>query len=164
MAANAAAAASALRMIYLANIAYAKNHPHEGYPRRLSDVSEGPGNTEHFWAIDPALASGEKQGYRFTYSSQGATGDGKLDVLSSLCRPSCARQDWASPFVRGSNWRESHVGLEAGRCCKRSHDTHNPIVAPENIKNPFTSFCHYRMFLCELMPPRRSGFPCYLAH
>jgi hypothetical protein len=87
MAANAAGAASALRFIYLANAAYAKNHPDEGYARRLSDLSEGLGNTEHFWPIDPALASGEKQGYRFSYRSHSTRGDGKLDAYQAFADP-----------------------------------------------------------------------------
>jgi hypothetical protein len=87
MAANAAGAASSLRFIVLANDAYAKNHPDEGYARRLSDLSEGLGNTEHSWAIDSALASGEKQGYRFSYRSQSTRRDGKFNVYQAFADP-----------------------------------------------------------------------------
>ena len=104
MAANASAAASSLRMIYLANIAYEKNHPHEGYARRLSGLSGGPESTEHSWAIDPALASGEKHGYRFTYNSQSTKGDGKID----------AYQAFADPLVPGKTGRHHLFVNETG--------------------------------------------------
>jgi hypothetical protein len=86
-AANDSVAASSLRILYLANVDYAKNHPLQGYAARLSDLSEVPANPEHSWAIDPALAGGEKHGYRFAYTSQGTQGDGKRDVFQASADP-----------------------------------------------------------------------------
>lgn len=90
--ANDAAAASSLRTLYLADVAYAKNHPLEGYARKLSDLSESPGNPEHFWVIDPVLAGGEKSGYKFTYSPQSTKGDSKLDAFQAFADPIVPRK------------------------------------------------------------------------
>jgi len=63
-AANESSAVGSLRSLYLANLAYAKDHPAEGYPQHLNDVAPQlvPGD---------GLAVGEKSGYRFSYSVSG---------------------------------------------------------------------------------------------
>ncbi len=89
--AHDAGAASSLRMLYLANVAYAKNHPQQGYARKLKDLSQRSGNPEHGedteWMLDVVLAGGEKGGYKFTYSSQSTKGNSKLDVYQAYADP-----------------------------------------------------------------------------
>ena len=85
------AAFSSLRALYRANIAYAKDHPQQGFIRKLSDLSQRTDATEHGeapeWMIDPVLGSGEKAGYRFTYNSQSTKGDGRLDAYQICADP-----------------------------------------------------------------------------
>jgi type II secretory pathway pseudopilin PulG len=58
MAANASSAVAAVRTINTAQIAYSGSHPETGYACSLSALGEGQ-------MIDSALASGQKNGYRF---------------------------------------------------------------------------------------------------
>ena len=85
------AAASSLRTIDHANLAYANDHPQQGYSRNLSDLAKRLANAkpgeDADWMIDSVLASGEKGGYRFTYSSQSTKGDGKIDVFQVTADP-----------------------------------------------------------------------------
>src|SRR5882672_11130268 len=71
VAANESLAASSLRTILNANIAYAEGHPQQGFVRKLSDLSQQPGKPEHSeiraWVIDATPAGGEKSGYKFIY-------------------------------------------------------------------------------------------------
>ncbi len=91
IAANEAAAVSALRTIYVANSTYAREHAQRGYAKNLSDLAVPPQNRgrgeTHDWTIDPALASGVKAGYKFTYQAQSTKGDGKLDTFQITADP-----------------------------------------------------------------------------
>jgi hypothetical protein len=82
-AANESSTIGSLRTLYSANGAYAKSHPRQGYPNKLSDLSMHSEKPEHReeseWVIHPALASGVQWGYRFTYTPKSLNGDGKLD-------------------------------------------------------------------------------------
>jgi hypothetical protein len=90
-AAYESAAASSLRTLYQANVAYAEDHPRQGYAGKLSDLSERSKNPENGanpgWTIDPVLASGEKLGYKFTYSPQSTKGDGTVDAYQIFADP-----------------------------------------------------------------------------
>jgi hypothetical protein len=89
--ARESAAASSIRTIYLSNVAYADDHPQQGYARNLSELAERPTNArpgkDPDWLVDPGLASGEKVGYKFTYRSQSTKGDGKIDVFQVRADP-----------------------------------------------------------------------------
>jgi type IV pilus assembly protein PilA len=90
-AANESLAASSLRTLDRANVAYAQGHPRLGFAARLSDLARGSqdrGRGESLeQMIDPALAAGEKAGYRFTYSSQSTTRDVKRDAYQATADP-----------------------------------------------------------------------------
>jgi type IV pilus assembly protein PilA len=89
--ANESSAVGSLRTLYSANIAYAKEHPEDGYPRKLSDLSrrlDKPG--QHYdpeWEIDPALADGLKTGYKFAYTPHSSKGNGKVDAYEVSADP-----------------------------------------------------------------------------
>jgi hypothetical protein len=77
---NESAAVGSLRTLYSANASYAKSHPQQGYPKKLSDLSTPSGlqgGEETTWAIDAALAKGTRAGYRFTYTPSSSSGDEK---------------------------------------------------------------------------------------
>ncbi|HKF21280.1 MAG TPA: hypothetical protein VKE93_06900 [Candidatus Angelobacter sp.] len=86
--ANTSAAASSLRTIYLSSQVYAEKHPQQGYARNLSELAGHPnaGGGEDA-LIDSVLASGQKVGYRFTYSSQSTKGDGQIDAFQVTAAP-----------------------------------------------------------------------------
>lgn len=67
MASNEAAAMVGLKTISSASELYYNNN--NTYPQGLSDLAEPQANPPY---IDAALASGEKQGYKFVYASQDA--------------------------------------------------------------------------------------------
>src|SRR5205807_111127 len=58
MAANEASAAASVRVLVVAEVAYAGSHPEAGYTCALSDLSSAG-------LIDTRLASGQKSGYTF---------------------------------------------------------------------------------------------------
>jgi hypothetical protein len=88
IAANESRAASSLRTIDLSNQSYAEKHPQQGYARNLSELAGHPnaGGGEDA-LIDAVLASGQKGGYKFTYSSQNTKGDGKIDAFQVTADP-----------------------------------------------------------------------------
>jgi hypothetical protein len=91
IAARESAAARSIRTIYLANVAYADDHPQQGYARNLNDLAEHPANaspgTDRDRLVNLGLASGERVGYKFTYSAQSTKGDGKLDAFQVTADP-----------------------------------------------------------------------------
>jgi len=121
--ANASLAASCLRTLHSANEAYAEDHPQQGYPKELSDLSDSsssPENGKHAdWMISPILAGGKTGGYKFTYSSQSTKGDGKLD----------AYQIFADPLVPGKTGTHYFFVDETGMI--RMSDT-----GPANATSP----------------------------
>jgi hypothetical protein len=89
--ANESSAVGALRTLYSANTAYAKEHPDDGYPKKLNDLSWRSGKPlQHDgpeWMIDPALAGGLKTGYRFAYTPRSTKEDGKPDAYEVSADP-----------------------------------------------------------------------------
>jgi hypothetical protein len=88
--ANEAVAVSSLRVIDASNAAYANEHPQQGYAKQLGDLAGDPharNGKVPDWAIDPVLASGQKTGYKFTYSAQSTKGDGRLDAFQVTADP-----------------------------------------------------------------------------
>src|SRR5262249_34694268 len=67
IAANEASAVGSVRSISTALDTYTKEHPGEGYPEELSDLTP---------YIDSTLATGQKSGYSFRYVPGGADFDG----------------------------------------------------------------------------------------
>jgi hypothetical protein len=65
--ASEAMAVSSLRTVNFAAHAYAQAHPQVGFPNSLQDLGSQTPQPEQDWQIDPALASGTKLHYRFTY-------------------------------------------------------------------------------------------------
>jgi type IV pilus assembly protein PilA len=91
LAANESSAVGSLRTLYFANIAYAKDHPEDGYAKKLIDLSSRSDKpVQHNgpeWMIDPALVGGLKTGYRFGYASHSSKGDGKVDAYELSADP-----------------------------------------------------------------------------
>jgi len=75
--ANESSAVGGIRTINTAAVSYQAEHPEKGYPTSL-DAMGGNNGTESA-LIDPQLASGEKAGYRFTYTPIDANGDGMVE-------------------------------------------------------------------------------------
>jgi type IV pilus assembly protein PilA len=71
--ANEAAAIGALRTVNTAAVSYQAEHPEGGYPQTLQAMSASN-------LIDPSLASGEKSGYRFTYTALDENGDSVFEA------------------------------------------------------------------------------------
>ncbi|MDP9267096.1 MAG: DUF4190 domain-containing protein [Acidobacteriota bacterium] len=67
--ANESSAVSSMRTINTAAVTYMASYPDKGYPPSLETLG-----TAQF--IDSELATGEKRGYRFTYTPIDANGDG----------------------------------------------------------------------------------------
>ena len=90
-AANELFAVSSLRRILFSNDVYAERHPQQGYVRNLNALAKRPANVnsgeDPDWMIDSVLASGEKAGYKFTYTSQSTKGDGKIDAFQVTADP-----------------------------------------------------------------------------
>jgi type IV pilus assembly protein PilA len=90
--ADEVSAVGSLRTLYSANIAYAKDHPADGYPKKLRDLSLGSEEPEQQnhpeWVIDHNLAGGAKSGYRFSYSSGSSKGNGTFDAYEIYADPS----------------------------------------------------------------------------
>lgn len=83
-------AAGSLLTIYRTNAAYAEKHPQQGYALGLTDLgvrSSYAEQGESDLVIDDVLASGQKGGYKFTYSSKSTKGDGKLDAFQVTADP-----------------------------------------------------------------------------
>jgi len=89
--ANESSAVGSLRTLYVANVAYAKDHPKDGYPKKLNDLSGRSDNSEQHsdpeWVIDPVLAGGVKTGYRFAYIPRSSKGDGMMDAYEVSANP-----------------------------------------------------------------------------
>jgi hypothetical protein len=102
-AAHESAAASSLRTLYFANVAYEQDHPQQGYAGKLSDLSEHSKGLENgakpAWMIDLVLAGGEKYGYKFTYSPQSTKSDGKVDTYQVLADPIAGKTEGRHFFV-----------------------------------------------------------------
>ena len=77
--ANEASALGSIRTISTAAVTYQSQHPEKGYP--LSLEAMGTGTAEEPALIDSQLASGEKSGYRFTYTPVDANGDGVTEAF-----------------------------------------------------------------------------------
>jgi len=75
--ANEASAMGNIRTINTAAATYVAEHPEKGYPASL-DAMGGSNGTEAA-LIDSQLASGEKAGYRFTYTAIDANSDGVVE-------------------------------------------------------------------------------------
>jgi len=58
IAANESSAVGSIRTLNTALVSYSADHPGQGYPQQLSDLTP---------YIDPVLASGQKSGYQFNY-------------------------------------------------------------------------------------------------
>jgi hypothetical protein len=106
-----------------ANRAYAKDHPHEGYARRLTDFawhSANPTQRAPEWAIDSELANGEKSKYRFTYRAGSSSSDGKVESYSIE----------ADPLNQGRTGRRHFFVDETGVIRVSENSAANAMSAP----------------------------------
>jgi type IV pilus assembly protein PilA len=74
--ANEASAVTSIHAVNTSEIGYYSSYPDIGFSSSLSDLGYGAGGTCSQTAacfLDPALASGQKSGYQFTYAGDGAT-------------------------------------------------------------------------------------------
>jgi type IV pilus assembly protein PilA len=82
-----ASAVGSLRTLITATRGYADSHPETGYPKQLVDMQWDRRKPETDWGIDPALASGVKAGYRFTYRPKSRKGNGLMDAYEIFADP-----------------------------------------------------------------------------
>ncbi len=81
IAANEASAATSVRNLYQAEIAYSQTHSDVGFTCNLSDLSSAG-------LIDTALASGERNGYRLDLQNCAAeSGSGPANKIQILAEP-----------------------------------------------------------------------------
>jgi type IV pilus assembly protein PilA len=78
IAANEASAVGSLRTLDTALATYSAQHPNEGYPQKMSDLTP---------YIDSKLASGEKSGYRFRYVPETQDTDGVVKAFHVEAAP-----------------------------------------------------------------------------
>lgn len=74
--ANEASAVTSMHAITASEIGYNSAYPQIGFSTSLADLAYGGGGTCSTTAacfLDPALASGKKSGYTFTYTPDGST-------------------------------------------------------------------------------------------
>jgi len=74
--ANEASAVDSMHAVNTSEIGYSSAYPEIGFSANLADLGYGAGGTCSPTAacfLDPALASGQKSGYQFTYAGDGAT-------------------------------------------------------------------------------------------
>jgi hypothetical protein len=83
----AAAAVGSLRTLNFATHAYAKEHPQQGFPKKIEDLGWDPSHPENDWGIDRVLASGVKARYRFTYVPRSTNNDGLIDAYQIFADP-----------------------------------------------------------------------------
>jgi hypothetical protein len=90
--AHESSAVGSLRTLYAANAEYTKDHPEEGYPNKLSELSQRLDNSGQQelpkWMIDPALAAGARFGYAFAYNPRSSGGGGRIDAYEINADPS----------------------------------------------------------------------------
>ena len=80
-------AVGSLRSINFATHAYAEAHPKEGFPTSLSKMCFDAHQPPNTWSLDPALASGTKSHYRFTYIPGKQSGTGIVDGYQFFADP-----------------------------------------------------------------------------
>lgn len=83
-AANESAAVGSLRILYSANLAYAKSHPPEGYSQHLNDLVP---QLERERPTEVFAATGERSGYKFAYTVRTSKGSGKNDAYEISADP-----------------------------------------------------------------------------
>lgn len=100
--ANEASAMGSLRTITTAAVTYQAEHPEKGYPISLEALGTSVAGEPAI--LDSQLASGEKSGYRFTYTPIDANGDGSNEayVLN------------ADPITPGTTGRRHFFSDETG--------------------------------------------------
>jgi hypothetical protein len=87
MAAYEAAAVGSMRTLNFAAHAYANSHPRVGFPNNLKELAWDNSKPETPSVVDPALASGLKLHYRFTYLAKSTKGDGVEDAYQVFADP-----------------------------------------------------------------------------
>ena len=78
IAANEASAVGSVRTLNTALVTYSSEHPEQGYPQKLSDLSP---------YIDTTLASGQKSGYNFRYVPDAPDVDGVVKSFHVIAAP-----------------------------------------------------------------------------
>ena len=78
------AAVASLRNIHSANAVFAHDHPESGYASALGQLASSAGVQK--WAIDSALAGGQKRGYTYRYIPH-LEQDGKVDAYEVFADP-----------------------------------------------------------------------------
>lgn len=115
MAANEASAVGSLRTINVSEVTYASTYD-KGFSPDLqslagSNCSSGTPDSAHACLIEPVLGSGQKYGYRFSYRSSDADGDGKAEQYFVT----------ADPVSPGSSGRSTFCSTEDGIVRKESN-------------------------------------------
>ncbi|HYH00430.1 MAG TPA: prepilin-type N-terminal cleavage/methylation domain-containing protein [Terriglobales bacterium] len=99
--ANEASAVASIRAISTAEISYATTYPQLGFADSLEKL--GPGNAgkptpEAANLIDPALARGEKSGYRFTLTPSRSSKEGANNGFTIVAEPTAPGQTGIRTF------------------------------------------------------------------
>ena len=85
---DAASAVASMRQLSHNLAGYADKNPDHGFPEKLLDLASPSAAQETpEYGIDPALASGNKMGYRFTYLPRRSVGGGRLDSYELFADP-----------------------------------------------------------------------------
>lgn len=106
IAANEASSVGSLRTINTANVTYASTYG-VGFAPSLSALGGGSPcqpSKEHACLIDSVLSSGQKSGYRFTYTAEDSDHDGVVDKYFFE----------AEPISKGSSGQSTYCSDESG--------------------------------------------------
>jgi type II secretory pathway pseudopilin PulG len=107
IAANEAASVGAIRTINTANVTYAATYG--GFAPSLTALGGSSSNCsapskEHACLVDTVLASGQRSGYRYTYTAEDSDNDGVIDKFFVE----------AEPIKKGSSGRSAYCTDESG--------------------------------------------------
>jgi len=84
-----------LRVIFLAQREYAREHPDKGFARSLEDLGNDSGGS----LIDSVLASGTKSGYEFILWTAGPNSQGRVSRFFVVARPEKYQEGERSFFI-----------------------------------------------------------------
>ena len=84
-----------LRIIFLAQSEYSKEHPDKGFATSLEDLGNDSGGS----LIDSVLASGTKSGYEFILWTAGPNSQGRVSRFFVVARPQRYQEGVRSFFI-----------------------------------------------------------------
>jgi type IV pilus assembly protein PilA len=116
LAADETSAISSLRAIHTAAATYADLYSN-GFPPSLKDLAGRlPETCEHAGLLEPLIASGRKDGYKFTYRPRRTNKTDLPQVVKGACKTIGAREFYvhADPIKRGTTGQRSFYTDQTG--------------------------------------------------